>query len=419
MSTTDAINLPVTPKKKGRPRKENIAELSADLSMLQVDDNKQEPEKKKRGRKKKEVVADEGVKQKKKRGRKAAVKYFSSSIRKKMPLTTVMQDSNNFILHLDVKEDELDNTSLTYDTIEKSGDKIMDSMFEKLKHDEVADVKKEIEEMLDDDILDGEDEHDLPNLYERRIEFRENQDKLLVDKLETLHKDDTFIRSLLQDSSCKEPEQEKQRDTVQNVNRKKGYFELLYPFLHNTEWLEKTDISCWWCCHEFDTLPIGLPVHYCIRVHKFRVKGVFCSFACLMAYKTEKRIQNIDSLIKYLYQKLTGTAVHESVLQSAPPRCALQMFGGELTIEQFRESSRNNLVYKMVEYPMFVSKDYVEEVDIANVKNANTKIFDDTSFAKVVDLDDKRVQDAKLRLSQIEKTTITGQNTIDKFIKFS
>ena len=34
-------------------------------------------------------------------------------------------------------------------------------------------------------------------------------------------------------------------------------------------------------------------------------------------------------------------------------------------------------------------------------------------------LDDKRIEDAKNRLSQIEKTTVTLGNTIDKFIKIS
>ena len=92
MEVCEVIKNEVVKRKKGRPRKNKpIEELP-------------KGEKKKRGRKKKEVVMGE-IKLKKKRGRKAAVKYFSSSIRKKIPLTTVLQDNNNFILHLDINED--------------------------------------------------------------------------------------------------------------------------------------------------------------------------------------------------------------------------------------------------------------------------------------------------------------------------
>ena len=93
----DNINMNVdVKKKKGRPKK-NVTEEINKVEIVQ--------DKKKRGRKKKDQVVEE-VKQKKKRGRKAAVKFFSSSIRKQIPLTTVLQDSNNFILHLDVKENQ-------------------------------------------------------------------------------------------------------------------------------------------------------------------------------------------------------------------------------------------------------------------------------------------------------------------------
>ena len=93
LDITDNVE-PVIKRKKGRPRK--------DTTLQNVPKNPEE--KKKRGRKKKEVVVEE-VKQKKMRGRNAAVKYFSSSIRKKIPLTIVLQDNNNYILHLDVKDD--------------------------------------------------------------------------------------------------------------------------------------------------------------------------------------------------------------------------------------------------------------------------------------------------------------------------
>ena len=70
----------------------------------------------------------------------------------------------------------------------------------------------------------------------------------------------------------------------------------------------------------------------------------------------------------------------------------------------------------MIDYPMYISRDFIEEIDIQNVKAVNKNMFQEKS---IYNLDDKRVEDAKTRLSNIEETTITLGNTIDKFIKFA
>lgn len=417
MDTSEVkVEEPVVKRKKGRPRKD----ASIPVESVTVENEKEEePVKKKRGRKKKDVVVEE-VKQKKKRGRKAAVKYFSSSIRKKIPLTTVVQENNNFILHLDLKDDKQETEEPKEQLI--GDNSIIDSVFESIKNEvEGSDVDALIEDI---DGIKLEEESDLKELYKTRMESREIQDKLLVQKLEMLHNDDTFINKLL-NTDCQEEKITGHgkktciESKVQQENRKKGFFEILFKFVHNLDWLEKTDVHCWWCCHQFDTLPIGMPLDFNTNTKKFRVRGVFCSFACMVAYKIDQRYRNKDSLIKYLYKKLTDGNGGTTSLPCAPPRCVLRMFGGDLTIDEFRSSTKENKMYKMIEYPMFMSKEYVEEIDILNIKNANVKVFDDTSFTKVVSLDDKRVADAKMRLLQIEKSTVTTGNTIDKFINFT
>ena len=116
---------------------------------------------------------------------------------------------------------------------------------------------------------------------------------------------------------------------------------------------------------------------------------------------------------------MTGTFLLDINLVSAPPRCALKMFGGELNITQFRNSFKENKIYKMIQYPMFICNDYIEEVDIENIKRVNQNVFSDITTNKTYNLNEKRIEDAKNRLSQIEKTTITLGNTIDKFIKIT
>lgn len=407
----------VVKRKKGRPRKEVVENVPAVPE-----------EKKKRGRKKKEVVVEE-IKKKKKRGRKAAVKYFSSSIRKKIPLTTVLQDKNNYILHLDIQDNnsEKDDFELELnDSIE--GCELEDSViFEKLKeetHENILELQKEYDDLLKDEelILSEINDETLTELYEKRIEFREHQDTILVNKLETIHKENDIYNKINLISFSNEKVNVELTETEQKEhNKKRGFFEIMHQFLHTDNWLTKTDISCWWCCHPFSSVPVGLPIKYDNNKQKFHVKGVFCSFSCMLAYKNDNPVYKTKrDLVNFLYTKLTGTFLLDIHLVPAPPRCTLKMFGGELDIEEFRNSFKENKMYKMVQYPMFICNDYIEEVDIENIKRVNQNVFsDNTVNNKIYNLDEKRIEDAKNRLSQIEKTTITLGNTIDKFIKIT
>jgi len=398
-------------KKKGRPRK---------LPILPVET--EEPEKKKRGRKKKEKVQEEEVKQKKKRGRKAAIKFFSSSIRKKIPLITAIHDTEKTILHLDIKDESNVQNEMTFNAV-NSEDPIKSEL------DEILNV---IGNDIQDDI---QDETDILQLYEKRLELRVNQDQYLTERLDNLHNDENLFNRLLQkELSIKKADEIQVKPQLDNQeNRKKKFFNLFASFYQKDEWLNQTDIACWWCCHQFDTVPIGFPVKY--QNNKFQTRGIFCSFACAIAHNKNEKANTKDgnALIHFLYKKLTGIQVIQDEksyrqvlentmniedpqlkktyidalveltttgLESAPPRCTLKMFGGELSIEEFRKSSREHTVYKLIKYPMSVCRDYVEEVDIQNVKNKNSSVFNKPSATNV------------------KNVSTPVPNTMDRFIKF-
>jgi hypothetical protein len=354
---------------------------------------------------------------------------------------------------LDVNETIEEDSSLKIDPVNKYSsetnckidkNKIMDIVFEQIKkenRENELELQNEFEELLKrEEILlkteqssenESEDESEnqsenesekdnVTELYEKRIEYRQYQDNILVNDLENLHLDIDITKNNENRNINKS-----NREAIENCqenNRKRGFFELMHSFIENTDWLHHTDVACWWCCHKFDTVPIGLPIRFNIVLKKFHVKGIFCSFSCMVAYKNEKPYKD-SYLIKYLYNKLTGTLLTESTLSPAPPRCSLKMFGGELTIDEFRNSFQENKIYKMIEYPMFVCKDYIEEIDIQNLKRVNQNVFLDSSnnnnLIKSQNLDEKRIQDAKTRLSQIEQSTVHVGNTIDRFIKIS
>jgi hypothetical protein len=483
INNSSELNIIPVKRKKGRPRK-----IKTEEELIQ---NQQPQEKKKRGRKKKEPKQEE-IKQKKKRGRKAAIKFFSSSIRKQIPLTTVIEDNNNYILHLNINkanentevndlntENNIETENIEDDcyetlseTIQKNDNKELFVLFDslKLKDEVISEVKNTIinnscnsdsdKNSENSDITDTNSElsHssqsintnqscksnisqntelDLRKIYENRISMRERQDKLLIDKLESLHKDEKFLNKLSTNKSNNSTYNSnvdhnknilnnnkiKKLKAIQQDNIKKGFFQMYYDLIINDDWTKlENELFCWWCCHSFDSVPIGIPLNYNSKINKFITKGIFCSFGCMQAYKKNENIICSDDLIRYLYKKLTGiTVLDKDYLKCAPPRIVLKRFGGIMTIEEFREASSRDKIYKMVEYPLIPSREYMEIVDIANVKNANINVFEDAIIKQDTQTDNvKKFNDAKLRLSsQIEKATITVGNTIDKFINLS
>jgi len=119
--------------------------------------------------------------------------------------------------------------------------------------------------------------------------------------------------------------------------------------IYNEQNIWNSDINttcCWWCCHTFDTLPIGLPEKYYDNI--FKVIGFFCSFECAFAYNLSINDHKIWDRISLLYhlRNLIFIKMHSeqniSILDNiiaAGPRNLLKMFGGSQTIEEFRSKS--------------------------------------------------------------------------------
>ena len=399
-------NIPIK-RKKGRPRK--------------TEENDKPPvvqEKKKRGRKKKEKPIEE-PKLKKKRGRKAAVKYFSSSIRKKIPLTTILEDNESNILHLEIDdhEEEIEDEEFSIQSAEeliKEYKEIKTNLEteNKILENFISEDQEQIDKQIDFEIEDTNTTNDeINDLFENRLNIRENQDLLIKKTLDSIrnHEMSSTENSKLNIKKNLDNKEEK---------KKLGYFNILNAFFENEKWLHQTDICCWWCCHHFEGIPIGFPIKYLEKASKFRSRGIFCSFPCMVAYSKEQHNPNKD-LIEFLFFKMTGLRLFKSNLQPAPPRCALKMFGGMLDINDFRNSVPNHKIYQMIEYPMVISRDYVQEVDLQKVKSVNNVVFNTNDFNRINKLSDKQVEDAKTRISNNEKNTITTSNTIDKFLKFN
>lgn len=97
---------------------------------------------------------------------------------------------------------------------------------------------------------------------------------------------------------------------------------------------------CWHCCHEIEGESLQMPYKYEERRRKFYTSGHFCSWSCMKTWAIDRHgitrggiiVSNIVCMRKQLY----GQIGH---IPCAPNRYKLKEFGGELTIEEFREDS--------------------------------------------------------------------------------
>jgi len=133
-------------------------------------------------------------------------------------------------------------------------------------------------------------------------------------------------------------------------------------------WPEKTDIACWWCCHQFSGCPCTMPVKYDPLRKRFEFSVIFCSWNCAKSYSlgiNDHSRFTRTPLINLLVQQMYGVVEAVSI-KPAPPRQCLKIFGGYMTIEQFRTNSKNvdsytlNLIRRNFIYP--------EVTEISNIK---------------------------------------------------
>ena len=97
---------------------------------------------------------------------------------------------------------------------------------------------------------------------------------------------------------------------------------------------------CWWCCHPFEGTPLSMPLIYDTRRNIFSTCGNYCSWSCMKSHAIEKyglsRGGLICGNITMMRRKMYN---HLGTVKPAPYRYKLAVFGGDLSIEQFRENS--------------------------------------------------------------------------------
>lgn len=183
---------------------------------------------------------------------------------------------------------------------------------------------------------------------------------------------------------------------------------ILEDFIERDNWPIGTDYACFWCCHKFNNTPFGIP--FKMVNDKFIVDGCFCSLECSVAYNfsSQNSMHNIwesYSLINLLAHKLE----YKDYVKSAPPREALDMFGGFMNITQFRNFCDSNKLINILNYPMISSQHQVEEISEQSINN-NSRLY--------VPIDTDRIKKIEQKFKLIrQKPVLNLKNTLDYTMK--
>ena len=184
--------------------------------------------------------------------------------------------------------------------------------------------------------------------------------------------------NIFENINIKKENKEKKNDTTNTynihdkdnfVNKKVKTILVQFNDLNKIkQWPNNIDIKCWWCCHNFENTPFGIPVKYEEKTETFYVYGCFCSLNCALSYnfqeKSEKKWGRAG-LIQMLYNK---TYNNNDDINYAPERECLKDFGGYMSIDEFRNIDKNikcNITYP----PMLSIIPQIEEVKIIKESN--------------------------------------------------
>jgi hypothetical protein len=292
-----------------------------------MDDNS----KKKRGRKPKNKDIENNINEndiiKKKRGRKPTGKIYEINKTLMTNMTSTMP--NCIIAHLPLTEKDI--LKIIGPDVTNTEEPYSDNISDIFQNDEESIGEKQNKLMTSQSSFVIEADDNIRHQYNDKCVELASLKKKYDDLLEQFKKF-SYLENKIADNG---------------VIEKKYYIANLNIFdLCGNCWKETTDSHCWWCSHSFDTVPVGLPNKYCSKQKKFYLYGCFCSFNCahsynldLKDYKIWERYSLLNYIKKMIYKNEINSENKIKQIASAPPKEVLKVYGGELTIEEYRNSS--------------------------------------------------------------------------------
>jgi hypothetical protein len=181
-----------------------------------------------------------------------------------------------------------------------------------------------------------------PNIYEPEPHNNLQEYELIQITNEEINNENNF------EDYQKEEEKKVETYFINESGQNKKYY------IHeNNNLIDKHNLYCWWCCHIFNNNAFYLPVKYENNI--FQVKGYFCSFSCVMTYNKnikDSKVNERNSLIYLMKKKMYKKEINN--ITYSLPRETLKIFGGNLSIEEFRKKSNDTDININIYYPPMI-----------------------------------------------------------------
>jgi hypothetical protein len=141
---------------------------------------------------------------------------------------------------------------------------------------------------------------------------------------------------------------------------------------------------CYWCCHSIEQTLYGMPVNYDSINDTYLMYGSFCSLQCANAYNFSincgsDKVWEINSWIQMLGKRYG----YINYIRPSPSKYLLKMFGGSLSIDEFRKCHDNNEKTYILNIPPMISL------------NTNMEILNTSYLTKITDIKEKSKIDFK------------------------
>ena len=166
------------------------------------------------------------------------------------------------------------------------------------------------------------------------------------------------------------------------------------------------DEWCWWCCHKYSTKTLGMPIRKNTD-GSYQCIGNFCSPECICAYIMDSGHRYGDRWkeLELLHEMLKVT----DRINPAPKRELLNVFGGELSINEFRGNTKWNLIYP----PMVSLKMQMDDTPVEKNDEENPMFSNSSNTLKISNLNLDTIDEIVPRKKQTKVASVNG--SLDRF----
>lgn len=137
-------------------------------------------------------------------------------------------------------------------------------------------------------------------------------------------------------------------------------------------WPNSITCLCLHCSEKIPGTPLPAVKYYDSHDNKFWVYGYFCRPCCSLAYVQDHPNTDTARCIIWTQAVLRNIFGFKDKITPAPPRCALQKYGGQLNINDFYGESE--IKFKQIHNPPFVTFAMYAEMTNTNGPNNDKQV---------------------------------------------